>query len=389
MTKILSIYYRPKPGGFCKRLYMAYEAFAENGWEVHYLSLEKFPLNHKNIYFYKIPLVFKKNENFLFWINFFFVSIFYMFIINMKISPDLIVVFGQAYSSLSFPAKFIKKNRIALFTRGDQLQSLKETKKGIERAIQLIIYNIVSSIGFKVSNSVIFNSSYMFERAKNKYHLKNKKFFVLPNNIIHSQLKNRKDALEKIRNEFHTGEDSFILLSAGRLHPGKNLEFLIKIFSRVNDKLKKENAFLFIVGDDPLTGNKEKIKITSIIKEYGLNNVILTGWREDVDTFYAAADVFIIASKYEGAPNSLLEAIGYGLPSIGSDIGEIREILGNEGLLFPLDKTGIEKAADLIVKVYNDENFLISIKSLISGIRKKFTFDWKLRLYNIVGQAVE
>ena len=51
---------------------MAYEAFAEKEWEVHYLSLEKFPIDHDKIHFHRIPMIFKENENFLFWINFFY-----------------------------------------------------------------------------------------------------------------------------------------------------------------------------------------------------------------------------------------------------------------------------------------------------------------------------
>lgn len=117
--------------------------------------------------------------------------------------------------------------------------------------------------------------------------------------------------------------------------------------------------------------------------------MILTGWREDVDTFYAAADVFVITSKYEGAPNSLLEALSHNIPSFGSDIPEIREILKKDDLLFSLDEKGIEKAADLIVKVCDDDNFRNYIQSLSSALRKKFTFNWKRSLCSIVGRALK
>jgi len=389
MRRILSIYYKPKPGGFCKRLYMAYEAFVEKGWEVHYLSMEKFPLNHDKIHFHRIPMIFKEHENFLFWINFFVMSLFYMFYINLKISSDLIVVFGPDYSFISFLTKLFKKNKLALFSRGDQSQSLKETEKGIKRYISLFIYRVFSSVGFKLSDIIIFNSGHMYEKVKNKPSLKNKKIYILPNNIMTSPMKNRKEALEKIKDEFHADDDSFLLITVGRLHPGKNLEFLLKIFSRINELLKKENISLFIIGDDPLTGEKERRKLKSIIKDLGLNNVIFTGWRKDVDIFYASADVFIITSKYEGAPNSLLDAIGYNIPSFGSNIPEIKEILRNDNLLFSLDEKGIEKAASSVVKIYNDKNFLIYIKSVISDIKKRFSFDWKTRLCNVIDNGLQ
>jgi len=228
----------------------------------------------------------------------------------------------------------------------------------------------------------------MYKKVKNKSHFKNKKIYILPNNIMTSPIKDRREALEKINEEFHIDDDSFLLITVGRLHPGKNSEFLLKIYSRVNEILKKENIFLFIIGDDPLTGENERKKLNSIIKDFGYNNVILTGWRKDVDIFYASADVFIITSKYEGAPNSLLDAIGYNIPSFGSNIPEIKDILGNDNLLFSLDEKGIEKAASSVVKIYNDKNFLIYIKSLIFDIKERFSFDWKTRLCNIIDHGL-
>jgi len=368
---------------------MAYEAFVENGWEVHYLSVEKFPLNHDKIIFHRIPMIFKKNENLLFWINFFIISIFYMFYINLKISSDLIVVFGPDYSFISFLTRLLKKNKLALFSRGDQSQSLKETEKGVKRYISLFIYKVFGSIGFKLSDIVIYNSRQMYEKVKNMSSFKNKKIYIMPNNILTSKDEERKVALKKINKEFNIDDDSFLLITVGRLHPGKNLEFLLKIFSRINALLKKENIYLFIIGDDPLTGEKERKKLNSAIKDLGLNNVILTGWRKDAEIFYASADVFIITSKYEGAPNSLLDAIGYNIPSFGSDIPEIKEILRNDNLLFSLDEEGIEKAASSVVKIYNDNNFLIYIKSLTSDIKERFSFDWKTRLCDIIDDRLQ
>jgi hypothetical protein len=131
---------------------MAYEAFAEKGWEVHYLSLEKFPLNHEKIHFYRIPLTVKKDENLLFWIAFFVLATWYMFYISLKISPGQILIFGPDYALISFPAKIFRKNKLILFARGDQLQSLRETEQGIKKSISLLLYKGFCSLGYKISD---------------------------------------------------------------------------------------------------------------------------------------------------------------------------------------------------------------------------------------------
>jgi len=389
MKKILSIYYKPKIGGFNKRLHMTYEALAQNGWEVHYLSLAEFPVKHENLYFHRIPILFNKKENLLFWANFYLASVFSLLYLNLRISADLLIVFGPDYSSISLPAKLFKKTKLVLFTWGDHFQSLLKAEKGLKKNVVLLIYRAFRYLGFRFSDINIFNSSSMSKKVKKNFRFKIRRSHILPSNIAIPQVKDREKALESIKREFHIGENPFLILTVGRLHPIKNLEFLLKIFSRADALLNKDNLFLFIVGDDPLTGKKEREKLESLCRALDLNNVVLTGYVKDVDIYFAAADVFIITSKTEGAPDALLEAIGYNIPCFGSDIPEIREILRDNNLLFSLDEEGIEKAASLTAKVYSDNNILTHIKSLISEERKRFSFDWKNRLCDIINQETQ
>jgi glycosyltransferase involved in cell wall biosynthesis len=61
----------------------------------------------------------------------------------------------------------------------------------------------------------------------------------------------------------------------------------------------------------------------------------LLGWRADVETVYAAADVALLASDNEGMPVSLIEAGLAGLPVVATRVGSVPEVVRNEvtGLL--------------------------------------------------------
>ena len=62
---------------------------------------------------------------------------------------------------------------------------------------------------------------------------------------------------------------------------------------------------------------------------------------KSISEWMKAADIFILPSRSEGTPNSLLEAMASGLPVIASQVGGIPELIQEniEGLLFKSDST--------------------------------------------------
>jgi len=88
-----------------------------------------------------------------------------------------------------------------------------------------------------------------------------------------------------------------------------------------------------IVGDGP-----DRPAVEAEIRAAGLEGVVeLTGERHDVPRLLADADVFVLSSRSEGAPLSVLEAMAAGLPVVASAVGGVPEIVedGATGLLVP------------------------------------------------------
>jgi glycosyltransferase involved in cell wall biosynthesis len=80
----------------------------------------------------------------------------------------------------------------------------------------------------------------------------------------------------------------------------------------------------------------------------------LLGWRADVETVYAAADVVLLTSDNEGAPVSLIEAGLAGRPAVATRVGGVPDVIQDEitGLLAAPD---VQELADHTVRLLRDE----------------------------------
>jgi glycosyltransferase involved in cell wall biosynthesis len=62
-------------------------------------------------------------------------------------------------------------------------------------------------------------------------------------------------------------------------------------------------------------------------------NLLLPGVQEDPRPWLATATLYVQPSLSEGASNAVLEAMAAGVPIVASDVGGMRELLGNTGVL--------------------------------------------------------
>jgi glycosyltransferase involved in cell wall biosynthesis len=134
----------------------------------------------------------------------------------------------------------------------------------------------------------------------------------------------------------HDGEKWIV--SVARLMPWKGMGALIEIMP---DLIKEmPDIRLKIIGDGPEMKNL-KFKI----KDLGLEEMVeLTGElpRQEVLSFNAAANVFVLNSGYEGLSHVLLEALQMGTPVVASNVGGNPELIQSpkQGLLFDYNDKG-------------------------------------------------
>lgn len=108
-------------------------------------------------------------------------------------------------------------------------------------------------------------------------------------------------------------DDTPLLISIGRLISQKGQWHLIRAFSQV---LKDHPAAKLVI----LGEGEYHDQLAKLIADCGLgDHVYLLGKHSNVYQFLAAADVFVFSSRWEGMPNTMLEALSAGLPIISPD----------------------------------------------------------------------
>jgi glycosyltransferase involved in cell wall biosynthesis len=119
--------------------------------------------------------------------------------------------------------------------------------------------------------------------------------------------------------------DCFVIGTIGRLVPQKDYPTLLRGFAEFNKSYHKSK--LIIIGD-----GKEKQSLTELSSKLGIADSIEWISRvDDPDLYLQQMDVFVLASRYEGFGQVLLEAMASDLTIIGANNTAISEVLGKSG----------------------------------------------------------
>lgn len=152
---------------------------------------------------------------------------------------------------------------------------------------------------------------------------------------------------------------NFTLINVARQDDNKNQQLLVDAFA----KLRKQdfNIYLFLIGDGP---NHENLKKKCV--KLGVDNAVcLPGNVPDAEKYYAIADVYVQTSHREAMPLSILEAMAAGLPIISTDVGGVRDVVNQNGILIAdNDIQGLLNAITAIIELDDNERVVYSKKSI-------------------------
>lgn len=185
----------------------------------------------------------------------------------------------------------------------------------------------IAQLRYRRANCIVANSCWVADQAAASGAEKDKIRIVPEGTEIPAPLTREKRATARRR--WGIKDTTPLLGCVGVLLPDKGQEWLIRSLAEVRKQFPE--AGLILAGDGPCRPELEQLA-----KQLDLSTaVIFSGFVKDVESVYAALDVFLLPSFFEAFNNSLLAAMAYEIPSIAFARGALPEIIedGKTGLL--------------------------------------------------------
>lgn len=147
------------------------------------------------------------------------------------------------------------------------------------------------------------------------------KLAVILNGINPDRVRVDDTAVERIRAQLAVPQGGRVVGILASLLPVKRHDIFLRAAARVARKRPEVRYAVF--GDGPLRRDLEAMS-----DQLGLRgSIVFFGWQRDAANCLAGCDLLVSASEVEGLSNSILEAMGLGVPIIATDIPGTRELI--------------------------------------------------------------
>jgi len=154
---------------------------------------------------------------------------------------------------------------------------------------------------------------------------------VVPLGLDLERFRRARPASPALRPSLGLTGDMPLLGIVGRLVPIKDHATLFQALARLHDE--GPAVHLVVIGD-----GEERARLEELAGRLGLGSRIhFLGWRVDLETILKELDVVICASRNEGTPVALIEAMAAGIPVLSTDVGGVADLVTHEetGWLVP------------------------------------------------------
>jgi glycosyltransferase involved in cell wall biosynthesis len=166
--------------------------------------------------------------------------------------------------------------------------------------------------------------------------------------------------------KFNPYDEGFVnIVSVGRLTYQKGFDVLIKAFKDVISTIP--NSKLTILGNGEL-----REELDRLVEKLKLeNHVQIIGFKDNPYPYYKYADLYVLSSRWEGFPNTLLEALACGTNVVATDCKSgPREIIGDNEYGTLVEVEAIRALYEAVITEIKKEN-----KSINKSINKSLEYD--------------
>ncbi|MDH5570288.1 MAG: glycosyltransferase [Gammaproteobacteria bacterium] len=195
-----------------------------------------------------------------------------------------------------------------LFVRVENTVSVDLNESGFFRSF---LYKYIIRLSYLCADGIIAPSQGVADDLIRNIGLPDELIHVIYNPVI------RKEILDKAKQEIDhpwLAQDKQLplILGVGRLTKQKDFATLIQAFALVH---KHKAARLLILGE-----GEDRLILENLVNEIGLEKYVdLHGFVDNPYAYMARASVFVLSSKWEGLPNTLIEAMATGVPVVSTN----------------------------------------------------------------------
>jgi glycosyltransferase involved in cell wall biosynthesis len=198
---------------------------------------------------------------------------------------------------------------------------------GLKQKLYQLIERLLNK-GF--TDRIIYVSHFAYDEAIRNRIAPQKRTLVIENGInLRAYAKPLKCIT--IRKALNVPVEATVFCFVGRFTEQKGIDVFLRAIKMLPSQ---SSAFrVWLVGDGPLRSELEQY----VAKENLGSIVQFLGYRSDVPEILQASDVFVLPSRYEAMPISLLEAMAAGLPCVVTSVGDNAKIVedGTTGIVVP------------------------------------------------------
>ncbi|ULQ48879.1 glycosyltransferase [Liquorilactobacillus nagelii] len=225
--------------------------------------------------------------------------------LNLKYSKTIHLHLDSLHNFLPIMlAKHIGYRRIIIHSHSDQRGQYGKLKK------------LAHHLGMKVAahdgTDFIACSQYAADFFYSRKLQTQSNFKFIYNGILLKKYLYMSTAAQRFRKKYGISENSIVIGHCGRFSRQKNHQFLLAAYNQFHQQ--HPDSFLVLIGDGE---NLEEIKRQTAAYKL-TDNVIFTGYVENVAEMQNAFDIFAFPSLYEGLSLSLLENLANGTQAIVS-----------------------------------------------------------------------
>jgi len=163
----------------------------------------------------------------------------------------------------------------------------------------------------------------------------------------------------------------------GRIMPEKDLETWLRAAAMVSHTVPGARFVLVGDGRDDTTQRD----LEALAASLGIaDKVVFTGYQQQLLPVYSAFDIFLLSSRREGLPNSLLEAMAMQLPVVTTDVAGAKELVadGETGMVLP--QGDADRLGGALLTLATDDGLRLRMaRAGRERVEKEFSFNRRLR----------